>query len=109
MQKSNTKSQIHSDIEGRAGMDTYNTTLDVRTRSGSPLSANRQYANGRNDFAEKNFIFARYHTTGKKRIGNSNGGIPFTFVGLEITIRKYRLFVQLRIAESATFVTTPCS
>ncbi|MGO1722261.1 MAG: SusC/RagA family TonB-linked outer membrane protein [Sphingobacteriaceae bacterium] len=67
------------DIEGRAGMDTYNTTLDVRTHSGSPLSANGTYANGRNDFAEKNFILALHAR--QEQIGDSKWGVSGSLFG----------------------------
>lgn len=67
------------DVEGRAGMDTYNTTLDVRTHSGSPLSANGTYSNGRNDFSEKNFILALHAR--KDQIGDSNWGISGSLFG----------------------------
>src|SRR5690606_34776122 len=67
------------DLEGRAGMDTYNTTLDVRTYSGSPLSANGTYSNGRNDFSEKNFILALHAR--QEQIGDSKWGVSGSLFG----------------------------
>lgn len=67
------------DAEARTGMDSYVTRFDNRTYGGSPMAANGKYANGKTEFAERNYTLALHAR--KDELGGSKWGLSGSLFG----------------------------